>query len=92
MSLHGGGNGKSESKKWTEIGPLRALCVPSAHQGVGTPAQAVGTIESFYTSDISDLWFGEISVVASMKARYGRYQCPGRDQLRDCGHHPGKAG
>lgn len=60
-----GGNGKSVTEEEDEIRP--------------SILQSVGTIESFYTSDMSNLWFGKTTVVASVMARFGRLQSLGRE-------------
>lgn len=63
-NMREGGIGRVKLKKWTEMRPLS--------RNLDSILQSVGTTESFYTSDISDLWFGNITMVAGMKARFGR--------------------
>lgn len=57
--------GKVLLKKRTEIRP--------------SILQSADTIESFYTSDVSNLCFGKTTVVASVMARFGSLQSLGRE-------------
>lgn len=63
-NMREGEMGRVKLKKWTEMRP--------PVKEFGDILQSAGTTERFCTSDISDFWFGKITMVASMKARFGR--------------------